>query len=58
MNEPTSPITGMLLALHSGGASGDVERARELCAPTLPKVGLFDLFPRAQWAARSNEGRR
>ena len=45
------------IGLYNQGERGAVERELEMAIPTLFKVGLFDLFPPAQWASPDNPGR-
>ena len=56
----TGTVATMLrnVALYNDGARGEVERELELAVPTLVTVGLFDLFPPADWVSGSNPGRR
>ena len=56
----TGTVAAMLhnVALYNAGERGEVERQLELAVPTLIKVGLFGLFPPAEWLAGDNPGRR
>ncbi|ADQ85402.1 hypothetical protein [Methylovorus sp. MP688] len=56
----TGTVATMLhnVSLYNAGARGEVERELELAIPTLIKVGLFELFPPAEWMAGNNQGRR
>lgn len=45
------------IGLYNAGQRGEVERELALAIPTLFKVGLFDLFPPADWASAGNPGR-
>lgn len=46
------------ITLYNAGERGPVERELAAAIPTLFKVGLFDLFPPAEWIAGDNPGRR
>lgn len=56
--------TGTVAALlhnitrYNAGEGDAVERELAAAIPTLFKVGLFDLFPPAEWIAGGNPGRR
>lgn len=46
------------ITLYNAGERGRVETELAAAIPTLFKVGLFDLFPPAEWIAGDNPGRR
>lgn len=46
------------ITLYNAGECGRVETELAAAIPTLFKVGLFDLFPPAEWIAGDNPGRR
>lgn len=45
------------ITLYNAGERGRVETELAAAIPTLFKVGLFDLFPPAEWIAGDNPGR-
>ena len=56
----TGTVATMLrnIELYNAGERGDIEQQLEAAIPTVAKVGLFDLFPPAEWMAGDNQGRR
>ncbi|MFT4194027.1 hypothetical protein [Ottowia sp.] len=55
----TGTVATMLhnIARYNAGERGDIEHELALAIPTLFKVGLFELFPPAEWIAGDNPGR-